>query len=379
MPPSAVLITGAAGALGSALTQNLLALGNYEVVVAIVRPGGTALEGHLLAEGAPALETVECDLEDPDGLEQRLRPLVERLEIRALVNNAAALAYNRIDAAAARCTFATNVLAPLELIHILSQQGHLRAVLNISTIASRDPFPGLRVYAASKAALESTVRSLHKEGRIRGRNLVLGCMESPMLREVVGASSDVAALSPVAVADKCARLLLELDHGTQTSDDLEVTSDGESDVVLVPLPECDGAARPPRRQRVATVRRDESFSAAHRCFVRGCTEAQNALRFGKCAHLHGHNYKLRVGVTGPIGPDGFVYDIAALKRLIVTEVIDRFDHRVLNDISPFDTLSPSCENVASVILGGLRAKISQDLQLSIELWETDKNSVFIKG
>lgn len=131
MTLSAVLVTGAAGALGKALTERLLSAGTYEVVIALVRPGTTMPDDRM--RGAvlkPLLETVECDLEDLDGLERCVRPLTQRFEIRALVNNAAVLAYERLDVETARRVFATNVLGPLELIRVLSLNSHLRAVLH---------------------------------------------------------------------------------------------------------------------------------------------------------------------------------------------------------------------------------------------------------
>jgi len=52
----------------------------------------------------------------------------------------------------------------------------------------------------------------------------------------------------------------------------------------------------------------------------------------KCKRLHGHSYRLLVHITGPIDPAaGWVMDFAELKAA-VGPVIDRLDHRYLNDI-----------------------------------------------
>ena len=61
-------------------------------------------------------------------------------------------------------------------------------MVNVSSMATVDPYPGLSVYAASKAALESLTRSIAVEGRehgIRSFSVVLGAVETAMLRSVV--------------------------------------------------------------------------------------------------------------------------------------------------------------------------------------------------
>jgi 6-pyruvoyltetrahydropterin/6-carboxytetrahydropterin synthase len=56
---------------------------------------------------------------------------------------------------------------------------------------------------------------------------------------------------------------------------------------------------------------------------------------GKCAHLHGHTYRLEVVLKGPLkGPDtpsdeGFVIDFGDMKTIIKETVVDRLDHAFL--------------------------------------------------
>lgn len=63
---------------------------------------------------------------------------------------------------------------------------------------------------------------------------------------------------------------------------------------------------------------------------------------GKCARPHGHGYLLEVTVEGPVQPDGLVMDFYELKRVVEEEVVDRLDHRDLNELLE----NPSAENVA---------------------------------
>ncbi|SHH56755.1 6-pyruvoyl trahydropterin synthase family protein [Halobaculum gomorrense] len=45
---------------------------------------------------------------------------------------------------------------------------------------------------------------------------------------------------------------------------------------------------------------------------------------GKCSRPHGHNYEIRVRITGELGPEGWVVD-----KGDVTAVVDEWDHRFL--------------------------------------------------
>jgi 6-pyruvoyltetrahydropterin/6-carboxytetrahydropterin synthase len=48
------------------------------------------------------------------------------------------------------------------------------------------------------------------------------------------------------------------------------------------------------------VGRRESFSAAHQLCDPDLSDDENRRLFGKCTHLHGHNYVLEVVVAGEI-------------------------------------------------------------------------------
>ncbi len=105
--------------------------------------------------------------------------------------------------------------------------------------------------------------------------------------------------------------------------------------------------------------------------------------FGKCnnPNYHGHNYSLTVKLTGTVNPEtGYVYDMKLLSDLIQTEIIARFDHHNLNlDTEEFKNLNPTAENIAIVIWNRLREKISAAYDLSVILFETDRNFVEYHG
>ncbi|OFZ61082.1 MAG: 6-pyruvoyl tetrahydrobiopterin synthase [Bacteroidetes bacterium RIFCSPHIGHO2_02_FULL_44_7] len=129
--------------------------------------------------------------------------------------------------------------------------------------------------------------------------------------------------------------------------------------------------------------RRETFNAAHRLFKSEWDATKNLEVFGKCSYpnFHGHNYALEVWIEGPVDPDtGFVMDLKGLKQIISDEILERFDHRNLNlDCPEFANLIPTTENIAIVIWNILRNKIAANLQIEIQLSETEKNKVFYAG
>lgn len=131
-------------------------------------------------------------------------------------------------------------------------------------------------------------------------------------------------------------------------------------------------------QKVAVFRK-EHFNAAHRLHNPNWDAATNQRMFGKCnnPNYHGHNYELIVKLTGVPDPQtGYVMDLKILSDLIQAEVIERFDHRNLNeDCEAFRNLNPTAENICVVIYALLRAKIDPALDLQIRLYETERNFV----
>jgi len=132
-----------------------------------------------------------------------------------------------------------------------------------------------------------------------------------------------------------------------------------------------------------SVFRKEHFNAAHRLHNPVWSDEKNRQVFGKCNNprFHGHNYELVVEVKGDINPDtGYVVDLGWLSRLISERVLQDFDHRNLNEEVPeFSQLIPTAENMAVVIWNRLRPEIEENLELSITLYETERNFVRYPG
>ena len=128
-----------------------------------------------------------------------------------------------------------------------------------------------------------------------------------------------------------------------------------------------------------TVCRKEHFNAAHRLFNPDWSFEKNDLVFGKCnnPNFHGHNYDLVLKVTGEVNPEtGFVIDMKVLKDIIKEQIIEPLDHKNLNlDVAEFKTLNPTAENIAVVIWNRIKPELKPEFDLTVILYETERNFV----
>lgn len=127
---------------------------------------------------------------------------------------------------------------------------------------------------------------------------------------------------------------------------------------------------------MASLTKTFGFSAAHRLHSAALSDEENRALFGKCnnPHGHGHNYELEVTVRGEIDPPtGMIMDLGVLMQTVQDEVIERFDHKHLNeDTAEFRALNPTGENIVKVIWDLLQPKLGARLT-RLGLWETPKN------
>jgi 6-pyruvoyltetrahydropterin/6-carboxytetrahydropterin synthase len=119
------------------------------------------------------------------------------------------------------------------------------------------------------------------------------------------------------------------------------------------------------------------FCASHRLNNPSVSESRNRELFGKCnnPHGHGHNYVLQVTAAGEADANGRVVNVAALERIVASQVIESFDHKNLNlEVAEFGEMNPSVENIAKVIYGRLKPKLeAEKMKLAaVTVWETEK-------
>lgn len=124
---------------------------------------------------------------------------------------------------------------------------------------------------------------------------------------------------------------------------------------------------------VLTTKRFE-FSAAHRYWNAQWSEAKNLEVFGKCTNQygHGHNYVLEATVAGAVDPaTGMVINVTDLKQ-IVGAVLTGFDHKHLNEDTPyFRERIPTTENIVQVLWELIAPGLPADVRLHrLRLYET---------
>ena len=86
----------------------------------------------------------------------------------------------------------------------------------------------------------------------------------------------------------------------------------------------------------------------------------------KCRRMHGHTFRFKIHVKGPVQKEGWVMDFGDISRVVKPIIEESLDHYTLNDI-------PGLENPTSEMLAiWLWEKIRTDLPLlnKITVYET---------
>jgi 6-pyruvoyltetrahydropterin/6-carboxytetrahydropterin synthase len=132
-----------------------------------------------------------------------------------------------------------------------------------------------------------------------------------------------------------------------------------------------------------TVVRRMQFNAAHRVHNPALPDEENRQLFGKCnnPNWHGHNYTLDVFVTGPVDErTGYVIDLAKVKAIVQSEIVDKADHRNFNlDVDFTRGIIPTTENVIMAMWRVLEPLISPGRLTKLVLWETPNHYVEYDG
>lgn len=127
------------------------------------------------------------------------------------------------------------------------------------------------------------------------------------------------------------------------------------------------------------VTRKFTFEAAH--FLPG---------HPTCGNMHGHSYKMEVTFAGEVNPvSGMIVDFGDIKSLVASSVIDKVDHKILNEWleslysvqgGTYTTPRPTTEVLVCVFAAEIRRAVRRrivefkDVTLhSIKLWETENS------
>ena len=92
----------------------------------------------------------------------------------------------------------------------------------------------------------------------------------------------------------------------------------------------------------------QNFAAAHRL-----REYE-----GKCAALHGHNFKVEVTVAAvKLNELGMALDFGQIKEALA-RVLEQLDHSYLNDLAAFSHKNPTSENMPPLFMRKFLRKLS---------------------
>jgi NAD(P)-dependent dehydrogenase (short-subunit alcohol dehydrogenase family) len=213
------VVTGAGRGIGRAIAIRLARMGAIVILVARDRGLLVALSAEIVADGGSA-EAMPCDLRSPQAvgaLGERIRKAYGRCDI--LVNNAGVskqgwplheMAVDDWD-----LLMETNLRGPFLMIRSLAPlmieagRGH---IVNISSLAGKNPLPNGAAYSASKWGLNGLTYSVAEELRpygIRVSAVAPGSVNTELGRSGTGGKDPATKIQPDDIAAIVAMLVTQ--------------------------------------------------------------------------------------------------------------------------------------------------------------------------
>ena len=170
-----ILITGASGVLGAALTEKLTGKGAKVL--------GTATNNDSAGK-IPAKAEVRLllDYQEPESIQTLTDYLVAASEVDGIINAAGVVAFGpaaELDIATSQRLNSINSAGPIQLITQLytklkasSEAGNDPFVLNLTGVVAETPMPSMAAYSSSKIAIHGFFTALSKEWRREGIRVI---------------------------------------------------------------------------------------------------------------------------------------------------------------------------------------------------------------
>lgn len=228
------IVTGAGAGIGRATSLHLSRLGWNLVLVG--RTEKTLRETASLCEGGAAgHEIVTADLGDRVSAERIVERALHRFaRLDGVINNAGLAEmklFAEFDGPTLDRLFEVNALGPMRLM--LASWGALEKtggrIVNVSSMSSVDPFPGLGTYGVSKAVLNqigACVTNEHPDSGIHTFTVAPGATETGMLRSFV--SEEMIPKGMTLMPEHVAEVIVDCVTGKRDDD--------AGGVILVPSP-----------------------------------------------------------------------------------------------------------------------------------------------
>ena len=101
---------------------------------------------------------------------------------------------------------------------------------------------------------------------------------------------------------------------------------------------------------------------------------------GECRELHGHTWDVEATVEGEqLDEIGIVYDFKQLKADLMA-VLEPYDHAYLNEVSPFDRINPTAENLARIVFEALESTVGGGVRVrEVAVWESPVARIVYRG
>ncbi len=170
-----ILITGASGVLGAALTEKLTSKGAKVL--------GTATNNDSAGK-IPAKAEVRLllDYQEPESIQTLTDYLLAASEIDGIINASGVVAFGpaaELNLETSQKLNSVNSAGPIQLITQLfsklkasAEAGNEPFVLNITGVVAETPMPGMAAYSSSKIAIHGFLTALAKEWRREGVRVV---------------------------------------------------------------------------------------------------------------------------------------------------------------------------------------------------------------
>lgn len=224
MPPLAkqiAVVTGASRGIGAVIAQRLARLGAHVILTGRNQTKLDEVAGKIASAGGQA-EAIACDLRDPSQIERLAKAVLKqhgRCDI--LVNNAGLGWFggplHTMEPSEWDRILETNLRAPYLLIRafapamITAGRGH---IINISSLAGKNPVANGAAYAASKWGLNGLMYSVAEELRphkIRVSLVAPGTTRSEFGNSLSAEKSPLGALAATDVAHVVEMLVTQAD------------------------------------------------------------------------------------------------------------------------------------------------------------------------
>jgi short-subunit dehydrogenase len=209
------VVTGASRGIGAAIARKLAALGAHVVLTARDKKRLEQVAAEIRSQGGSA-EVHPCDLADPAQIESFAQAVLGRHKHCEILVNDAGIGWfggplHTMPLAEWEQLMALNLRAPYLLLRafapamIAARRGH---IVNISSLAGRNPVPNAAAYAASKWGLNGLMVSAAEE--LRGHQVRVSLISPGTVRTEFGTGQSEEKSSTGAIAPGDIAAIVEL-------------------------------------------------------------------------------------------------------------------------------------------------------------------------